>query len=452
MTKQQRLVVLVSILASFVAFLDGSIVNVALPAIAKELGGGFATQQWITDAYLITLGSLILLAGSLSDVFGRKKILAFGLIGFLAASLICTVAPSSLMLIIARAVQGIAGALLVPSSLALIIATMSGKTQAKAIGTWTAWTGIAFIVGPLLGGFLVDALSWRWIFAINALPIVITLYLLQKLDYKDPTNERTPIDIWGAVLCTVGLGGPVCALIEQPQYGWGSPLIYGLLLAGVVALGLFVYHEQTTKSPMLPLDLFSVRNFAVGNVATLSIYAGLSIATFLIAIFLQQVGGYRAIDAGLAMLPITIIMFVLSPRFGALSGALGPRLFMGLGPIIAGLAFLYFQRTDATVDYWSQIFPAIVGFGVGLSMTVAPLTSAVLGSIDSKHAGVASAANNAISRIAGLVAIAALGLIIGDTITLQGFHTGMLATALLLIAGGVVSAIGIQNPVKAHQE
>lgn len=445
MTKQQRLVVVVSILASFVAFLDGSIVNVALPAIAKELGGGFVMQQWVTDAYLITLGSLILIAGSLADVFGRKRILMYGLVGFAVTSLVCAIAPNGVLLVAARALQGVAGALLVPSSLALIIAAIPGKEQGKAIGTWTAWTGVAFILGPLLGGFLVDVGSWRWIFAINIVPIGLTLFLLRRLQHEDQVDQAQPVDIRGALLCTIGLAGPVAALIEQAHYGWDSPLIYGLLIAGVVSLLLFVRHERRVEAPMLPLELFRVRNFAVGNVATVSIYAGLSVATFLITIFLQQVGGYTAIAAGLALLPVTIVMFVLSPRFGVLAGKFGPRLFMAAGPIIAGLAFLYFLRTDSTASYWTQIFPAIVGFGIGLSITVAPLTAAILGSIESKHAGVASAVNNAVSRIAGLVAIAGLGLIIGTTITLDGFHKGMLATAVLLIVGGIVSAVGIQN-------
>lgn len=439
---------MIAILASFVAFLDGSIVNVALPAIAGELGGGFSIQQWVTDAYLITLGSLMLIAGSLADMFGRKKILLYGLVGFLVTSLLCAVAPNGIVLVVARALQGVTGALLVPSSLALIISSISGAAQGKAIGSWTAWTGIAFIVGPMLGGFLVDALSWRWIFAINIVPITATLVLLRRLEHDqpdEPTKQNIPVDIRGAVLGVVGLGGPVCALIEQPHYGWGHPLVYGLLLAGAAALGAFVWHERTTKSPMLPLELFAVRNFSIGNVATVAIYAGLSVATFLITIFLQQVAGYSATAAGLALLPITIIMFVLSPRFGALAGSFGPRWFMGLGPIVAGLSFLYFLHTDASADYWLQIFPAVVGFGVGLSMTVAPLTSAVLGSIDSAHAGVASAVNNAVSRIAGLVAIATLGFIIGEQVNLEGFHQGMLLTAILLVLGGIVSAIGIQN-------
>ena len=231
MNRQQRLVLIVSILASFVAFLDSSVVNVALPAINRSLGGGLVTQQWVVDAYLITLGSLILLAGSLSDLFGRKKVLAYGLVGFAASSILCAIAPDSTFLIIVRGLQGIAGALLVPSSLAMIISSFSHKEQGKAIGNWTAWTGISFIIGPLLGGFLVDTFSWRLIFAINILPIALCLWLMRLLEQPEQT-KNVNIDIVGAVFCSLGLGGAVFGLIEQPHFGWGSPIIFVPLIAG----------------------------------------------------------------------------------------------------------------------------------------------------------------------------------------------------------------------------
>ncbi len=447
MTKTQQRILVISILASLVAFLDGSVVNVALPAITKDLGGGLATQQWVVDAYLVTLGALILLAGSLSDVFGRRRILSWGLIGFGVASVLCAIAPTSAFLIGARALQGVAGALLVPSSLALIISTFSGPAQGKAIGTWTAWTGISFIIGPLLGGFLVDALSWRWIFAINLGPIALSLWLLSQLKQSDHTEQTTAakIDTFGALLCSLGLSAAVYALIEQPHYGWGSPSILLPLISGIVMLIGFVIYEARNTQPMLPLSLFSAGNFRVGNIATVAIYGGLSIATFLIVIFLQQVSGYSALAAGMALLPVTLIMFVLSPRFGALAGTFGPRLFMALGPIIAGAGFLLMLRATEHVQYWTQLFPGIMVFGLGLSMTVAPLTSAVLGDISSKHAGIASAINNAIARLAGLVAIAFIGVLVGTSIDLQGFRKAIIMTAGLLIVGGIISAIGIQN-------
>lgn len=444
MTKQQRLVLLISILASFVAFLDGSVVNVALPAITKELGGGLLTQQWVVDAYLITLGAFILLAGSLSDLFGRIKILSIGLIGFALTSMLCAIAPTDEVLIVARILQGGTGALLVPSSLALIISTFTLKGQGRAIGIWTAWTGMAFVVGPLLGGLLVDIFSWRLIFAINLIPIAATLWLMRAL--REPEKpHRVAVDSIGAILGAIGLGAPVYALIEQGRFGWGSPLIYLPLIVGVVALGLFVWYERRAPNPMLPLYLFNIRHFSIGNIATFGIYAGLAIATFLVTVFVQQIGGYSAVEAGLALLPVTILMFFLSPRIGTLAATHGPRLFMSFGPLISASGFLTMLRVDNSVSYWPDLFPGVVLFGIGLAVTVAPLTAAVLGAVEGKQSGIASAVNNAIARIAGLIAIAALGLITGPSLDLAGFHRGLIATAVTLVLGSIVAAIGIQN-------
>ena len=448
------MVLIVSILAAFVAFLDSSVVNVALPAIVRDLGGGLAAQQWVVDAYLLSLGSFILVAGSFSDLFGRKKILSAGLLGFLATSILCALAPNVTFLIVARALQGVAGALLVPSSLALIIATFKGKEQATAIGIWTAWTGMAFIVGPLLGGFLVDALSWRWAFWMNVIPIAVTLFLLRIMALSEKLPKKANVDIIGALLCVVALGGPVYAFIEQPHYGWSSAMVYAPLLIGLVTGVVFLLYEKRIKHPMLPLKLFGVRNFSVGNVATTFIYAGLSVALFLIVIFVQQIGGYSAFKSGLTLLPVTLVLFVLSPKFGALAGKHGPRLFMAAGPIIGGLGLLSLLRVDAPINYWTQMFPGILVFSLGLSMTVAPLTAAILGDIDSRNAGVGSAINNAVARIAGLIAIALLGLVIGanpfapvcgQDFAINAFHKGVIAMSVLLLIGGIISAIGIQN-------
>lgn len=446
MNRSQKLVLWIAILASLVAFLDGSVVNVALPAISRELGGGLTTQQWVVDAYLITLGACILIAGSFSDLFGRQRILQLGLLGFGATSLLCAVAPSAPLLIFARALQGIAGALLVPSSLAIIIATFSGAAQAKAIGSWTAWTGIAFLVGPILGGAMVDLGSWRWVFAINVIPIAIVLWLLHILAAPDQVREDASIDVLGAVLCMIGLGLPVYGLIEQPHYGWASPLIYGSLALGIVAFAAFLVVERHRPNAMLPLELFKIRNFWAGNLATTSIYAGLSALTFLLAIYLQQVVGYKATAAGVALLPITIIMFFLSPRFGALAGKYGPRLFMGVGPILGAVGATLFLRLNAQMHYLSDLLPGVLIFGLGLSITVAPLTAAILGAIDSKHAGIGSAVNNAVARIAGLIAVAVIGLLAGANLTTAGFKRAMTLTVLLLLVGGLISLIGIKNP------
>jgi EmrB/QacA subfamily drug resistance transporter len=491
MTKGQRLVLVVAILASFVAFLDGAIVNVALPAIQRELGGGLAAQQWVVDGYLLTLGSLILVAGSLSDLLGRKKILALGLAGFAIFSLLCAAAPSSGALILFRALQGVAGALLVPSSLALIISNFSGPAQGRAVGLWTAWTGIAFVVGPLLGGFLVDAASWRWIFAINVAPIAVTLYLLSRAGMVKDEQVKARVDFIGALLCALGLSGPVFALIEQPRYGWSDPLIWVPLAVGVALFAGFLLYERRAKQPMLPLGLFRNHNFSVGNIATLAIYAGLTAGMFLITVFLQQVSGYSALRAGLSLLPVTLLLFVLSPRFGALASRYGPRLFMGFGPLVAGGGFLLMLHLGADVHYWREFFPPIMIFGLGLAMTVAPLTAAILGDVPSKQAGIASAVNNAVARVAGLLAVAAVGAIVAlqfgsalerlcstapasalnraksaplvitppapyqhnavfrgalSQASVSGFHVGIGTIAGLLIVGGVISLTGIRNP------
>ncbi|MDB5167576.1 MAG: Transrane efflux pump [Candidatus Saccharibacteria bacterium] len=452
MDKHQRLVIVISILASFVAFLDGSVVNVALPAISHELGGGLLIQQWVSDAYLITLGTLILAAGSLSDIFGRRKILTVGLYGFLLTSLLCAISPSGEFLVISRALQGISGALLVPSSLALIISVFSGAAQAKAIGTWTAWTGIAFIIGPLVGGLMVDLLSWRLVFAINIIPIIVALWLMRSLHLKDELSTRKKVDTVGIILGAIGLGGIVYALIEQANYRWSSPLIYGTFAIGLVALATFIWHESRTKQPMLPLELFHTRNFSVGNVATFFIYGALALQGFVLVIFLQQTAGYPATLAGLTTIPLTIIMFFLSSRFGALSGKYGPRLFMGLGPIISGIGVILLLRVNVPANYWTELLPGIVVFGLGLSMTVAPLTSAILGSIKASQAGIGSAVNNAVARIAGLLSVAVIGVFIGTQMTLNGFHEGIVICAILLVAGGTVSAIGIQNNLSKSQK
>src|SRR6266540_404040 len=380
-SKTQRLVLLVSIMASFISIVDGFIVNVALPAISHDLGGGLVLQQWVVDSYLITLGSLMLIAGSLSDLFGRRKVLQAGLGIFLVTSLLCAVAWNGASLIFFRALQGVGGALIVPSSLALIISVFSGPAQGKAIGAWTGWTGIATVIAPFIGGLILDATSWQVIFLVNVLPLAFTMWLLTKLDLHEKHHPGTSLDIRGAVSGAVGLGAAVYALIEQAHYGWHSPLIYGALTLGVLSLIYFIWYEQRVKNPMMPLSLFKVRNFSVGNATTLVMYASLAVAIFLITIFVQQYGHYSALEAGLSGLPVTILMFFLSPRFGAASAKYGPRFFMGVGPLVGALGFFLMLRVDQHVNYWTQLLPGYVVFGLGLSMTVAPLTSAILGCI-----------------------------------------------------------------------
>ncbi|MDO9396917.1 MAG: MFS transporter [Herbiconiux sp.] len=447
MSTPQRFVLSVAILSAFISFLDATVINVALPAISRELGGELSSQQWVVDAYLITLGSVILLAGSLSDVFGRKKVLFAGLLGFGVTSLLCAFAPTIEFLIVSRGLQGIAGALLVPSSLAIILATFSGAAQGRAIGTWTAFTSVANIAGPILGGVLVDQLSWRFVFGINVLPIVVTLLLLMKLEPDHHRLAGARIDVVGAVLGIVGLGLPVFALIEQANFGWGSPVVLVPLVVGVLALALFVLHERRTAQPMLPLELFRVRNFSVGNVSTFLIYGALSLGFFSIAVFLQKVAGYSATEAGFAMIPTSLLLIGLSSLFGRLAGRVGPRLFMTVGPLLAAGGFLLMLRVDTSADYLTQVLPAIVVFGLGMAVTVAPLTAAILGAIDPARSGIASAVNNAVSRVAGLIAVALASLIAGTAeLDLAGFHRVALVSAIFFAAGGVVSLLGIQNP------
>ena len=449
MTRQQRFVLVIAILASLVSFLDGTIVNVALPAIRRELGGGLEAQQWIVDAYLITLGSLILVAGSVSDVYGRITVIRVGLIAFGVASLAIAFAPSVEFLIIARGVQGIAGALLVPSSLALITSNFRGPAQAKAIGAWTGMTSIAMIAGPVIGGLFVDFLSWRYAFVINVLPIAVTLVLLKLLGQKDVREVGVSIDYFSAVLCSLGLGGVVFALIEQSTLGWGSPAIYLPLVGGILAFAGFLLRQRVHQNPMLPLGMFRARNFWSGNVATALIYGALSLQGFALVVYLQQGAGLPATLAGLASIPVTVIMILFSSRVGGLSGKYGPRLFMTVGPIISGVGALLILLINDPFNYWWQVLPGILVFGVGLTLTVSPLTSAILGAIEPARSGIASAVNNAVSRVAGLIVIAMLAVIIGGSLDLNGVHRAMMVTATLLILGGIVSFLGIRNP--AHE-
>jgi EmrB/QacA subfamily drug resistance transporter len=446
-TKEQRLVLTIAVLASLVSFLDGTIVNVALPAMQRELHGGLEAQQWIVDAYLITLGSLILVAGSVSDVYGRITVIRIGLIAFGVASVAIALSPSVEFLIGARAVQGVAGALLVPSSLALITSNFRGPAQAKAIGTWTGMTSIALIAGPVIGGLFVDFLSWRYAFVVNVIPIAVTLVLLKRLGQKDVREAGVSIDYFGAVLCSLGLGGVVFALIEQQTLGWSSPAIYLPLAGGILAFAGFLVRQRFHRNPMLPLSLFRARNFWTGNIATALIYGALSLNGFALGVYLQQGAKLPATLAGLASIPVTFIMILFSSRVGGLSGKYGPRLFMTIGPIIAGVGALMMTLINDPFNYWWQVLPGILVFGLGLTLTVSPLTSAILGAIEPARSGIASAVNNAVSRVAGLIVIAMLAVIIGGSLDLDGVRRAMFVTAVLLVLGGVVSFLGIRNPV-----
>ena len=448
-----RWTLVASILGSSMAFIDGSVVNVALPSIQADLGGGLATQQWVVDAYLLTLGSLILVGGSLGDIYGESKVFALGVASFAAASVLCAIAPDAPLLIVFRGIQGMAGALLTPSSLAMLTATFSGTARGNAIGQWTSWTGISFIVGPTIGGWLVDVSSWRVIFLINIPIAAVTLLILMRLgSMHQQRRTDLKVDVPGAILGAAGLGLVVAGFIEQPQLGWGDPLIVGAFLGGAVLLAAFVWHELHTPMPMLPLRLFRLRNFRVTNIETLSVYGALSALSTFLTLFLIEFAGFSAFHAGIALLPITIVMFFLSPRMGRLSMQYGPHLFMAVGPIVAGLGVLAYTRLPENLNYWVDIVPALLVFSFGLAMTVAPLTTTVLADAGPGDAGVASGVNNAVARIAGLLAIAVLGIAAaggGDHLTVHGFHVTMAAVSALLICGGLIGAIGIRNPPRA---
>jgi EmrB/QacA subfamily drug resistance transporter len=497
--RRKRLALLAAILGSFVAGLDATVVNVALPAIENDLGGGLAGQQWVSNAYLLTLGSLILVGGSLGDLFGERRIFTLGVIGFGVMSVVCAVAPTIEVLVAGRALQGVFGALLTPSALAVIVASFPPDERGAAIGSWTAWSGIAFVLGPLVGGWLIDAANWRWIFAINV-PFVVATVMIVRVSVAQRIAEgpRAPVDIPGAVLCALGLAGPVYALIRQPSVGWSSMEVVVALVAGVVLFAAFLVREARTAYPMLPLGLFRRRNFAFGNVETLAMYGGLGAVMFFLVLFLQQVAGYDALQAGLATLPTTIVMFLLSKRAGRLADRYGPRLFMGLGPLVGAAGLLMLLGLDAEFDYFTDLFPALMIFSVGLSATVAPLTATVLADADEHNAGIASGVNNAIARVASLLAVAALGAVVAaqfgsalddrlgreqlspaaqgvvsdarertlarvDMGTLRGpeaarvatateeasvsaFHAGAGIAAALVAFGGVLGLIGIRNP------
>ena len=445
-----RWTLVASVLGSSMAFIDGSVVNVALKAIEHDLGGGLATQQWAVDAYLLTLGSLILVGGSLGDIFGELRVFGFGVASFAVASVLCAVAPTAAALIVFRGVQGVAGALLVPASLAVLTATFSGPARGAAIGQWTAWSGIAFVIGPTVGGWLVDVSTWRVIFLINIPIALATLLLVLRLGgMRQPRRTDLRVDLPGAVFCTAGLGLLVAGFIEQPHLGWGNPLVPGGIAGGLALLASFVAYELRTPMPMLPLRLFRLRNFSVTNVETLAVYGALTALTTFLSLYLLEFSHYSAFRAGVSLLPITIVMFFLSPRTGRLSMQYGPRLFMALGPVIAGAAVFAYARLPAGLNYWVDLLPALLVFATGLSLTVAPLTTTVLADADAGDAGVASGVNNAVARVAGLLAVAVLGIAAaggGDHLTAHGFHLTMVVVASLLVCGGLIGAVGIRNP------
>ena len=439
MTRTQRLSLLAAIMGTFVVFLDGTVVNVALPAIEDDLGGGLAGQQWVSNGYLLALAALILVGGSLGDVFGERRVFSVGVVGFGFTSLICALAPSIEVLVAGRVLQGVFGALLTPSALSVIVASFAPAERGAAVGSWTAWSGMAAVLGPFVGGQLIDAVSWRWVFAINVPFVVLTLVIVAAAVPERPRAEvRPPVDWLGGALSFLGLAGPTLALIRQPESGWGAVDVTLPGAAGVAFLCVFLAREARTAHPMLPLGLFARRNFAAGNAQTLAIYAGLSILFFYLVLFLQQVGGYTATEAGLATLPTTLVMFALSKRFGRLADRIGPRWFLGGGPLLGAAGLLLLLRVGEDVDYVTEVLPALLIFSFGLTATVAPLTATVLSDAAESQAGIASGINNAIARVGGLLGVAALGAVIAAQYA--GALRGQIDTATLSPAARAVVA------------
>ena len=443
-----RWVLATAVLGSAMVFVDGTVVNVALPHIGRGLHASLSGLTWTLNGYTLTLASLILLGGSLGDRFGRKRVFLVGVVWFAAASLLCGLAPDVRTLVAARALQGVGGALLTPGSLALLQSSFRTEDRARAIGAWSGLAGIAGAAGPFLGGWLVEVASWRLIFLIN-LPLaalVVALAARHVPESRDPTASRH-VDVLGAALGALGLGLLTEGLIAWQDRGLGSALVVGSLCGGVVSLVGFAAQEHRATDPMVPLDVFRSRVFSATNAVTFAVYAALGGLFFWLVLFLQVGAGYAPLAAGVSLLPMTVLMLLLSSRAGALSTRTGPRLPMTVGPLLCAVGVAWLSQLPRSAAYLTDVLPPVVLFGLGLSATVAPLTATVLAATSDEHAGLASGINNAVARVGGLLAVAALPLVAGlngngyaDATALVGpYRTAMLCCAGLLVAGAGLS-------------
>jgi EmrB/QacA subfamily drug resistance transporter len=454
-----RWLLAVAVLGSGMAFLDGTVVNVALPDIGRDFDASTSSLQWILNGYLLTLASLILLGGALGDRYGRRRVFVAGVLLFTFASLLCAIAPSAEALIGARLLQGIGGALLTPGSLALIEASFRPGDRARAIGAWSGLGGVAAALGPLLGGYLIGAISWRAIFLIN-LPLGLFVAWAAGRhvpESRDPWASG-PLDLRGSVLVGLGLAGTTYALIEVPEQG-ASAAVLLTSVGGVLALAAFFVGERWSANPMLPLEIFSSRQFSAANAVTFVVYAALGGVFFLFVAFLQISMGYTPIEAGSASLPVTFLMLLFSARAGALAQRVGPRLPLTLGPLVIAVGLVMMSMIEPGDSYLTEILPGVFVFGAGLTLVVAPVTATVLAAADTRHSGVASGVNNAVARVGGLLAVAALPLAAGLTGTsfydpaemTDGFQMAMVVCAVLSASGGLLAWLTI-SPEVLHTE
>jgi EmrB/QacA subfamily drug resistance transporter len=437
-----------TVLGSGIAFLDGSVVNVALPAISRDLHASIAGLQWIVNAYLVTLSALLLLGGSLGDRFGRRTVFVAGLVGFTGASVACGLAPSLGLLIAARAVQGVGAALLVPGSLSIIAASFHDEDRGKAIGTWSGLAGVAGSIGPFLGGWLIDAVSWRLIFLINVPLAAVAIAIAVRHVPDTRAHDHAPLDVAGSLLVTPALALLSYGAIERSSVA---------AAVGAVGLVAFVAVESRADHAMLPLSVFRSRQFTGANLTTLAVYAGLSGALFLLVLRLQAGLGYSALEAGAATVPFTILMLLLSPAAGALGQRVGARIPMTLGPLTAGAGILLLSGVGPGDRYSSAVLPGVVVFGLGMALTVAPLTAAVLAGVDEERTGVASGVNNAVARLAGMLAVAALpalaGIAADDSMAASldaGFAPALRIAAAVTASGALAAAVFVRRTARTR--
>jgi len=458
-----RWVLLATVLGSAMASVDATVVGIALPAIGQDFHASLATLQWVVTAYTLTLAGLLLLAGALGDRYGRKKVFLIGVVWFALASVLCGVAPDAPFLIAARAVQGIGAALLTPGSLAILEASFRPDDRSKAIGAWSGLSGVGTAIGPFIGGWLISAVSWRLIFYINLpLAVVVVAVGLRHVPESYDPEETGRLDWAGGVLVTLGLIGLTYGLIQGPSAGWTTPGSLTALIAGVLLLAAFIIWERRAPTPLLPLSLFSSLQFSAANVLTFIVYGALGGILFLLPLQLEQVSHYTPLEAGVALLPVTLIMLLLSARSGALAARIGPRLQMSVGPLVIGAGFFLFARIGPSAgpsgNYVTEVLPAVLLFGFGLAINVAPLTSTVLAAAPAEVAGMASAVNNDVARAAGLLAVAILPAAAGLTGSSYlhpeefsaGFRTASFISGALCLLAGVLAAFTIRNPRRAE--